>query len=175
MKDVSKLYDRLNPIERVRAFVDAAGRHDTAEMDRLNDTCPRKTYLAEDRAYSRRKTWFWLLALSLHGDAARCAEHALFALSTIPIIDEAANPDLMDKMERAFEVSVRRYRAKMAAWDRFCDQTGIPADSVRSAYGIPDDEPMELAIDISAALGFPGPSDEEIDEQLQPMLSGWNA
>jgi len=45
---LTRLYDRLTPEERFRAFIDAAARRDTVEMDQLNDTCPRLTYVMDD-------------------------------------------------------------------------------------------------------------------------------
>ena len=44
MKMPTKIYERLTPNERFLAFVEAAARRDEEELDRLNVTCPMKTY-----------------------------------------------------------------------------------------------------------------------------------
>jgi hypothetical protein len=172
VKDLTKLYDRLTPVERLRAFVEAAGRRDTAEMDRLNDTCPRKTYEMEDYAYTRGKMMFWILALAHHAEAGRYAQCAFFAL--VVLASEEAAPDVTEPMEKLFEASVRRYRTNFVAWDRFCGETGIAPDAVLSAYGIGDEVSMELALEVADQLGFADPSEEEIDKQLQPLLAIWS-
>jgi hypothetical protein len=61
MNSLTKLYDKLSADERARLFVAAAARRDVQELDRLNDTCPRKSYTMEDRDYSRRKINLWIL------------------------------------------------------------------------------------------------------------------
>ena len=52
MKDLSKLYDRLRPEERVRAVLKAEARGDEQEVRRLMGSCPRKTYAMADPAFS---------------------------------------------------------------------------------------------------------------------------
>jgi len=64
-------------------------------------------------------------------------------------------------------------RASTAAWDRFFSNIGIDADSVRRAHGIGDDEAMELALRAADDMGLGGPSEEEIERLLQPLLEMW--
>jgi len=64
VKGLGKLYSHLTAQKRLRTFVSAAARKDAVEMDRLNDICPRKTYVTEDSAYWRAKVDLCILALA---------------------------------------------------------------------------------------------------------------
>jgi hypothetical protein len=46
------VYEALSPRQRIIAAMDAIGRHDTAEVERLKSTCPIKTYRQRDAAFS---------------------------------------------------------------------------------------------------------------------------
>src|ERR1700712_2281172 len=48
------LYEQFTPTERVTLVLEAMGRQDEAEADKLARTCPRKTYTMGDAAYSDR-------------------------------------------------------------------------------------------------------------------------
>lgn len=47
-KDLSKFYDRLTGDERFKLTLAAIAREDEGELERLNRTCPRKTYDVAD-------------------------------------------------------------------------------------------------------------------------------
>jgi hypothetical protein len=51
---LGKLYDRLDPDERLRLGLKAAARGDKEDMKRLRDTCPRETYTANDTDFTDR-------------------------------------------------------------------------------------------------------------------------
>src|ERR1700712_904189 len=48
------LYEQFTPTERVTLVLEAMGRRDDAEADKLARTCPRKTYTMGDAAYADR-------------------------------------------------------------------------------------------------------------------------
>ena len=62
MKDLSKHYEQLTADERFRLWTEAMGRKDDQELDRLEATCPRRRYDAQDYEYTRRKQRFCQLA-----------------------------------------------------------------------------------------------------------------
>ncbi len=64
------IYANLSPIERVRAAVSATARDDHAELQILKDTCPKKTYLMTDPAYSDVMDRLFSLVVSLELDLA---------------------------------------------------------------------------------------------------------
>ena len=64
MKDIAKQYPLLTADERFRLFVEAMGRKDEQELDRLEATCPRRIYSAQEYEYARRKMHFTVLALT---------------------------------------------------------------------------------------------------------------
>jgi hypothetical protein len=45
------IYEKLKPEERFRAAIEAFGRHDLKEVDRLNDSCSVKTVRMQCPAY----------------------------------------------------------------------------------------------------------------------------
>jgi len=51
-KNLTKLYDRLTSEERLRLAIEALARGDDEEIDRLNVSCPYKTYTQTDVAYA---------------------------------------------------------------------------------------------------------------------------
>jgi hypothetical protein len=64
MDKLTRLYDRLTADERLRAFYEAAANKDPAEMDKLNATCPRRTYTMDDYAYTRSKINMLVIAIA---------------------------------------------------------------------------------------------------------------
>jgi hypothetical protein len=60
---MAKAYEQLTPTERFRLSIEAMARKDWAEVDRLEDTCPRRTYRCEDEAFRDRMRHVHLLTL----------------------------------------------------------------------------------------------------------------
>ncbi|MBZ0145042.1 MAG: hypothetical protein K8F56_15830 [Rhodocyclaceae bacterium] len=169
MSKLTTMYEKLTPDERVSAFIDAAARRDGDEMDRLNDTCPRKTYTMEDWRYVQRKNKAFMLTTALYGDAARLGFAACFGLG----LTFAEDDEMAEKGEKVLSNSVRRYKAKMAAFGRFCDQAGLTADALRKAIGGEDSPAMDLVISVSDEVDPVEPTEEEIRRELDPLLEVW--
>jgi hypothetical protein len=53
-KTLSKHYDTLDPIERLRLVITAKAREDAIEVQRLRESCPRKAYWMPDAAFQDR-------------------------------------------------------------------------------------------------------------------------
>lgn len=171
MSKLTTMYEKLTPDERLSAFIDAAARRDGEEMDRLNATCPRKTYSMEDWNYVRGKNKAIMLASALHGDAARIGLAACFGLG----LTFAEDNEMAEKGEKVLSNSVRRYKAKMAAFERFCDQAGLSADALQKAIGEGGSPAMELVISVSDEVDPVEPTEEEIRRELDPLLEVWEA
>lgn len=169
MSKLTTMYEKLTPDERLRAFIDAAARRDGEEMDRLNDTCPRKTYTMEDWRYVHRKNKAFMLTTALHGDAARLGFAAYFGLG----LTFAEDNEMAEKGEKVLSNSVRRYKAKMTAFGRFCDQAGLSADALRKAIGEEGLPAMDLVISVSDEVDPVEPTEEEIRRELDPLLEVW--
>jgi hypothetical protein len=69
----TQIYANLSPIERIRAAVSATARDDHAELQILKDTCPKKTFLMTDPAYSEGMERLFSLVLVLELDLASYA------------------------------------------------------------------------------------------------------
>jgi hypothetical protein len=78
MKQVKGMvYDALTPRERVIATLEAEVRNDQAEVRRLVQTCPKRTYRANDARYANTMQAITTLSLALEcelrGQALACA------------------------------------------------------------------------------------------------------
>src|SRR5688500_5820137 len=60
---MTKVYEQLTPVERFRLAIEAMSRRDWLEVDRLEDTCPRRTYRCEDAEFRDRMRRVHLIAL----------------------------------------------------------------------------------------------------------------
>ena len=54
MNSITRHYEALTPTERFTLTIEAMGRRDDAEADRLGDTCPRFLYRLEDAEFRDR-------------------------------------------------------------------------------------------------------------------------
>lgn len=170
MSKLTTMYEKLTPDERLSAFIDAAARRDGEEMDRLNETCPRKTYIMEDIGYNQRKHWAIQITSALYGDAARIGLAACFGLG----LTFAEDNEMAEKGEKVLSNSVRRYKAKMAAFGRFCEWAGLSADSMRKAIGETGSLPMELVVSVSDEVDPVEPTEEEIERELASLRDSWH-
>ena len=62
VKDISKQYQRHTQ-RQLRLWGGAVGKKDEQELDRLENTCPRKSYTQQDWAYTNMKMTFVVYAL----------------------------------------------------------------------------------------------------------------
>lgn len=136
MKDISKLYKNLTNDERVRLFIEAAARQDLEELDKLNDTCPQKTYRGEDWYYTRMKHRYFNIALQYRITGDRLLMIALMSfLATLAYDDDETS----EKMDEAFKTVMARYKGRELAWAKFCDQLGVDGETLKKAASVEDD------------------------------------
>ena len=64
----AKIYANLSTAERIRAAVSALARNDDAELETLKVTCPKKSYLMTDPAYSEGMERLMALAMAVEFD-----------------------------------------------------------------------------------------------------------
>ena len=169
MKNLDKLYSKLTPDERFRAFIEAAARQDVDELDRLNDTCPMKTYQIEDPAYFIPKTNALLLTLTAHVDASWHSELAAFAMALLMFGDEKHTEKATDSLA----VFVRRYRTQMLGFERFCQSIGVDPESMRSAVGCRVGPMTEMALVVTEDYSEAEPVPEEVNAVAQQLLAVW--
>jgi hypothetical protein len=175
MDKLTRLYDRLTAEERLRAFYEAAANKDPAEMDKLNATCPRRTYTMDDWAYTRTKYNMLVITLALHGDAAFYAQSALFALAC-NVLFEAREEDDMAKpgqTEELFEFAIRHYKKCIRAYDRFCEEVGLDPATMRQACGVQENVPMQIAMNVADELVSAEPEPGEVEALTNSLLKLW--
>ena len=102
MKDISNHYQHLTAEERFRLFVQAMGRKDEQELDRLDNTCPRKTYTQQDWEYTNMKMTFTVYALASALEAVRTDLLAAIAMGLGLAVDDD-DPDKADSIMDAFK------------------------------------------------------------------------
>ena len=171
MKTPTNIYERLTPNERFLAYVDAAARRDEEELDRLNTTCPMKTYQIEDPAYLLPKTNAMLITLIAHADAAWHSELASFSMALLIL----GNGKHEEKAIDCLGVFVRRYRTQMDGFAKFCDAIGVNPQSLRQAAGCRVGPMTEMALQIADDHGDMAPVLEEVDAVANQLLAIWKA
>lgn len=169
MKNLDKLYSKLTPDERFRAFIEAAARHDADELDRLNDTCPMKTYQIEDPAYFIPKTNALLLTLTSHLDASRHSELAAFAMAMLMFGDEKH----CDKATDSLATFVRRYRTQVLGFERFCQTIGVDPESLRSAVDCRVGPMTKMALAVAEDYSEAEPVPDEVRAVAEQLLAFW--
>ena len=169
MKMPTKIYERLTPDERFRVFVEAAGRRDEEELDRLNATCAMKTCRIEDPDYFLRKTNATIITLCAHVDAAWFSELACFSMALLTLGSGKHDQMAIDSLS----VFVRRYRTQMMGFEKFCEAIGVNAESMRQACGCRVGPINRLALEIAEDYASAAPVPEEIDAAANQLLARW--
>src|SRR3990167_2277110 len=119
MKNITRLYDRLDNDERARLFFEAAARRDVEELDRLNDTCPQKTYRGEDWNYTRKKHRIHKATLMYQIGNDRAIIAALAALVGFL---SYKNEDDIEGCAELVNKAIGIYKGRLLAWQKLCNQ-----------------------------------------------------
>ena len=165
----TKIYERLTPNERFLAFVEAAARRDEEELDRLNVTCPMKTYQIEDPAYFLPKTSAMLITLIAHLDAAWHSELAGFSMVLLTL----GSGKHEEKAIESLGIFVRRYRTHMDGFAKFCDAIGVNAENLRQAAGCRIGPMTEMALEIADDYVDTTPVPDEVAVVADQLMAGW--
>jgi hypothetical protein len=155
MKDIVRQYPLLTADERFRLFVEALGRKDEQELDRLEATCPRKTYTAQDYEYTRRKVRFFQLAymtavLNLRNDVLVMLTMAV-GLASGTSGEEGETT--LDEAAEAFQKLMLVRHGKRAGWLRFCEHLGVNPDAMTAPLTEHVEWAMDIAEHVSETLG----------------------
>lgn len=173
MNPLTRLYDRLTPEERMRAFIEALARRDEQELDRLNETCPRKTYVCDDWAYRGRLRDLWILAMSHALDIQRLGQSILvlaMCLNAETKGDESADEDLSEKVERLGG----RILAHLEAWRQFCADLGLDGDRALVAFQVDPMGPLRVLLGEEARdLLNLEPDAEEVARRADELRDFW--
>lgn len=144
MNKLNRLYETLDHEERRKLFVLAMARRDDAELDLLEDSCPRKKYMMADYEFTRGKTDALVLT-SMHTlDSYRSLTIAMAALATLFLLENGegeVDADAENKAYTGFKIALSKFNAKEQAWREFCDEIKIDPKVMRQAFCI--DVPWE--------------------------------
>lgn len=122
------LYGQFTAPERFRLVVAALARKDLNEVDRLIDSCPRKTYRMPDAAFTEATRGIHILALEFHCRLVRNQGAGLLVLALLIKLryegDDAAFDGLTDKLLALDVTTVSIW----TAWTQFCARIGVDPD-----------------------------------------------
>lgn len=166
MKDITQLYKNMTNDERVVLFFEAAARMDIEEMDRLNDTCPQKTYRGEDWSYTRKKRSIHDATIMYKIGNDRAIIGALLALVGILTYD---NDDDIESSVQALQRGMDVYKGRMLAWQQLCDSLGIDSNTLAKASGLNDTYASDFLINLDFGLEIE--PDKEAQAHCYEMLT----
>lgn len=172
MNKLASLYDQLSPEERFSAFVAAGSRLDTAEMDLLNDSCPRKTYIIDDLDYTRMKIRFFYCFICIQLRLERITG----ALAALAIATAYADDENADRSLKVAKSLVTHHRAILEAWGRFCERIGLGRDTGTALLDQTKDEFREFLLQVmnDETMGeIPAPASESIEREVSTLMETW--
>lgn len=172
MKDLTRLYDQLTAEERFAAFMAAASRMDTQEMDALNATCPKKTYTMEDREYTHMKTRYFHCWLYMQGRLGRISlALAAFAL-VVAYAEEEESEQSLDAVKRLLAL----HQTLLAAWRQFSIQAGVGQESAETLLTIDRSEFDSFMLDLMSEVieeDLPPPRQADVLKEVNNLESWW--
>lgn len=177
MKQISHLYDQLTAKERFTVAVEALARGDMDEIDRLNDTCPRKRYEIGDLAYHTRLNELWRMALLVKTELLKLRQNMAATLAVIVTLESAEDDDA-----DSFETAVAAYgrmcavlKGKQAAWAEFCQGLGLTGDDVFRAFRLNDldDDMAAIVLSLDPPCEIV-PSNDAHDLMIQTLRDCWS-
>lgn len=115
----AEIYARLSPPERIRAAISAMARGDDEEVTKLKTTCPKKSFLMTDPAYSEAMERLMHLSMAIESDL-RGMTLDFFMASRLGALD-AVDQTLADAASLE------------TAWQALLAEHGIPREEMRKA------------------------------------------
>ena len=177
--------DFLAAMERFQIAVAAFGRGDLAEVDRLNDSTPYRTFKTQEPAYFdrlQRITWLALyVTVQVRSQqAAALAVYAALVLHTLRTDDlDGGDADQDDaKFEELCDLCaerVSRLKALHSAWETFCEGLGVSASDIDKMIGLTLMESGGALEVIEETLGEVSPEDDYQRECLDYMTGFWDS
>jgi hypothetical protein len=178
MTALAKLYDRLTPDERFRAFVSALARRDLQEVDRLNDTCPRKTYVTDDMAYWRAKTDLHDVAVAHKIEVGELEKVLLMAVITILVLEGSEEHETeLEAWEEIFCKALKARMGLLEAWGAFYSELGLDPTEVTQAFSLQSNPLIEFVLDalLNTVVLPPEVDKAHVERVLGHLRSFWKA
>lgn len=132
----TEIYTRLSASERIRAAVSALARNDDSELQTLKETCPKKSFLMNDPAYSEGIQRLLSLALAVESDLERMTLDFFIA----------ARLKGLEGLE-AVDGIIGAAASLESAWGEFLTELGIPRREMKEA-GPPRHHAVEAILNI---------------------------
>lgn len=172
----TELYARLTPDERFKVAISAIGRHDVAELDRLNDTSPMRAMKSQEPGYFGRLQRLAQFAYAHSMTVQRDLLCAMTALMVLCAHEDTDHDDAsIDLIEGVLRLVIPRLRASELAWDDFCRDLGLDPAEVRKGIGIAHDTYAHELLD-RVTQGMDLPVDKARREaERADLVKRWNS
>jgi hypothetical protein len=171
MKELTHLYDQLNAKERFGVAVQALARGDMNELDRLIDTCPKKTYRTADLAFFTRLKELLTITLMARVEILSTSNKALGVLSVLLALESGDEDEDTEGVAIAEESYLRlaaMQKGKRAAWNDFCNGLGLDGEEVMRAFHFQEDD--ELLTELGQGLANDVEADNDARQNLLTSL-----
>ena len=173
MKDLTKNYALLTNDERFRLFVEAIGRNDLQEADRLDNSCLRKTYKIQDWDYTHRKVRFIFLAQCHLAEILKLDVLAHLALVIRLAHEGDGESESVEAAADVFEKLMRVRQAKQIGWERFCEKLGVNPSAIANQLHGRSDDLAGFAESIAEELGVGSFDEHVVERQVSALLDVW--
>ena len=157
------------------------GRKDDQELDRLEATCPRRRYDAQDYEYTRRKQRFCQLAFMT---AIRHLEESAHNAG------DCCRVGIRDRRRRtrggsgSASGSIQEAHAGVSTWEvrpgwlRFCERLGVNPDAMTAPFTEHVERAMDFAESVSEVLheenaDHPKSAEAIATRELDGLLDAW--
>jgi hypothetical protein len=174
VKDLAQHYHLLTTDERFQLFADAMARRDDQELDRLENSCPRKHYTMQDYEYTHLKVRFVTYSLASALQRERLEVLALFAL--VLALSEDTSEENSQRTMGAFRKLMQTRKGMKDGWNRFCEQLGVSPDSITAPFV----EHCEWAMEAAEAVCETLDPDEDdtisgkvAQREFEALLAAW--
>jgi len=160
-------YESLNPEQRLVATIEASGRGDDDEVQRLFSTCPRKTYTQTDAAFANKHLLVVTVAMAIELELASIALSAFMS-----IFHQSENFKAKIKKTKRFEDMKAEEMHQLAAMLEAIAAMDAAAARWFEAKGISRENWIKfrpkrhLVVDFWANLA-PEPSEDDVQHVLE--------
>lgn len=163
------IYENLTTQERIIATLEANARNDEEEKAKLVRTCPKKSYLLTDPAYTNMMEALHDIALVVESDMRGCALNFFMLMWNF---DNAKYPE-DNSEERLLDLAINQLREMISiqrVWHEFLHEEGIPLETAQSAFGEIEHFGIEWSLGLSEEMEIK-PYEETV-KRYKDLLAG---
>jgi|ERR1035437_8086547 hypothetical protein len=155
MKLRDTLYEKFTPRERLGLFYAAMARKDFSEVDRLADTCERKSYRMREASFQQNMQYIHMSCLHAILLIEGAKFRAMAALGVLIYAQVKAHKKRRDEAIDVYIAMIGKVLGTWEAWCEFCAIAGVDPEAVMqtcwgSAPSWINDPPLDIPDPIEA-------------------------